>query len=97
MDPEEFEKNNKLDRLTELFTKIIEGKGNKELFELYSNDIDVLLPREVITVIDRIMKSDIGMEELKSGISRILNVVHLQLKKPDWKPDPENYFFHFMQ
>lgn len=92
MNPEETGKNKKIERLTELFTKVIKGNGNKQLFEAYKSDIDAILPRDVITILDKIMKSDIGMEELKSGISKVLNVVHLPLKKLEWKPKPENYF-----
>ncbi len=86
--------NNTEQRINELydFAKQIINKGKGiELIKKYEEAIDNVQPMDVIVVVDRLVKDQIDLDELKSGINKILNMFYRGLinqRIPDYTKIP---------
>ena len=71
--------NNTEKRINELyhFAKQIINKGKGiELIKKYEEAIDNVQPFDVIVIVDRLVKDQIDLDDLKSGINKILNMFY---------------------
>ncbi|MBI9036292.1 MAG: DUF438 domain-containing protein [Bacteroidales bacterium] len=74
------------------------GEKGTELVQKYREAIDAVRARDVIYIVDRLVKDKIPMEKLKPAINKILNMFHKGLKAV--RPQiPENNLFviHLME
>jgi len=86
--------NNTEQRINELydFAKQIINKGKGiELVKKYEEAIDNVQPFDVIDIVDRLVKDQIDLDDLKSGINKILNMFYRGLinqRIPDYTKIP---------
>ena len=76
----------RLKRLLILFKAILEGKNVKQLFEEFKEIIDLCIPSDVIYLVDDLMKADIPMPELKTGINKMLNLLYKTIMEAPYSP-----------
>ncbi len=72
--------------------RLIRGEKGKILMEEYAFLFDTLVPADVITAVDLLYRREIPLEELKTGINKMLNLFHLRLKAyPALEPPPGSF------
>ncbi len=86
--------NNTENRINDLLD-FVKGLINKEkgslLIKKYENAIENVKPFDVVAMVDRLMKENIDIEEVKSGINKALNMLYKALvsqKLPDYSLIP---------
>ncbi len=75
---------------------IIEGKNGSELYKKYYNDITRVNAKDVIEVIDRLVRKDIETEGLKKGLDKIFNIFYKSLINADKKLPAEKTFLYYL-
>ena len=75
---------------------IIEGKNGSELYKKYYNDITNVNAKDVIEVIDRLVRKNIETEELKKGLNKIFNVFYKSLINAEKKLPAEKTFLYWL-
>lgn len=91
----EFTKHNekRVDFLVSLFHSISEKKNAVETIKQNQHLIDQVIPSDIIFAVDRLVKSDIPFEELKTGINKLVNVLYSAIQNhPYSEPPPDSYF-----
>ncbi len=73
------------------------GMVNKEngimLIEKYKKDIDIVVPRDVLFAFDKLVLENINMEQLKTGVNKILNLFYTSLNEFSGTIEPEDNTF----
>lgn len=72
---------NRIQRLLKLFYAILEKNEAVNAIKSSQELIDQSIPSDIIMLVDKIVKSDIPMDELKTGINKFLNVMNASIKK----------------
>ena len=70
---------NKLDALFDLFEGLALNKPGKELYLKHKWAIDESKPEDVIDVVDQMVLKEIPMDQMKTGISKALNLLYQTL------------------
>jgi len=70
---------NKLDALFDLFEGLALNKPGKELYLKHKWTIDKAKPADVIDVVDQLVRKEIPMDQIKTGISKALNLLYQAL------------------
>ena len=92
-----FADNDRVRRLIKLSLGIINKKFGKNEILKFSSDIDEVNPMEAITIIESVINASSGMDEKKSNISKILNVLHRGLSGHKWELQSNNFFLKDMR
>lgn len=70
---------NRLDALLDLFEGLALNKPGKELYLKHKWAIDEARPTDVIDVVDQLVQKEIPMDQMKTGISKALNLLYQTL------------------
>lgn len=70
---------NKLEALLDLFEGLALNKPGKELYLKHKWAIDEARPTDVIDVVDQLVQKEIPMDQMKTGISKALNLLYQTL------------------
>ena len=62
--------------LLELTKALLKKEKVGELYKKHSQDIDRLIPSDIITAVDELMKQNLDIQELKAAINKLLNLVY---------------------
>jgi len=86
--------NNTEQRVNDLLS-FVKGLINKEkgsiLIRQYAHAIDQVQPFDVVAVVDKLMKEDVDIEEVKSGVNKALNMLYkglISTQIPDYGKIP---------
>lgn len=91
-------KQNRVEKLVELFKAIIQEEMTTELVAHYQPAIDRAEPADVIAVVDELVKLQIPMPELKKGINKALNLLNKPLREfPYSAPSPGSFTDYLVQ
>lgn len=72
---------NRIQKLLKLFYAILEKNEAVNAIKSSQELIDQSIPSDIIMLVDKVVKSDIPMDELKTGINKFLNVMNASIKK----------------
>ncbi|MFV0590758.1 MAG: DUF438 domain-containing protein [Draconibacterium sp.] len=82
----------RVNKLKHLFTAILAGEQVKELYLHYTNIIGQCVPSDVVYLVDELVKDNIPMPELKTGINKLLNLLYKTLvSHPYYPPESDSY------
>ncbi|MCF6357311.1 MAG: PAS domain-containing protein [Draconibacterium sp.] len=90
----EFTKHNRrrAEGLEELFYGILKGEKLGQLVRENQGTIDGCVPADVVAVVDVLVAKKVPMAELKTGINKLLNLLHKTLTEyPYYRPDKDCY------
>jgi len=76
--------------LLELTKALLKKEKVGELYKKYSQDIDRLIPSDVITAVDELMKQNLDIQELKAAINKLLNLVYKPINDFDSSKPPKH-------
>lgn len=82
--------------ILQLCLRILNADKPSEAVETYSDIIDSIRFSEVIWVVDELVKQNIPMEELKTGINKFLNLFYKALNNADIKVPELNTFLYYL-
>ncbi len=83
---------NRIPKLLKLFYSILEKKEAVKSIKTSQELIDQSIPSDIITLVDMLVKSDIPIDDLKTGINKFLNVMNASIKKhPYTSPKPNGF------
>lgn len=71
----------RIQKLLKLFYAILEKNEAVNAIKSSQELIDQSIPSDIIMLVDKVVKSDIPMDELKTGINKFLNVMNASIKK----------------
>jgi len=81
----------RINDLLQFVRGLIRKEKGSELIRQYADAIDQVTPYDVVVMVDRLMKEEIAIEEVKSGINKALNMLYKGLvsqKIPDYSLIP---------
>jgi PAS domain S-box-containing protein len=85
-------KRERVNQLETLFYGILKGDKLGELVRENQWVIDACVPADVVEVVDVLVAKKVEMEELKTGINKLLNLLHKTLvEHPYYAPAKESY------
>lgn len=91
-------KENRVQKLVELFQLVIKGELSSEMVGQYQQVIDLAGPGDVIAVVDELVQLQIPMPELKMGINKALNLLNKSLQNFPYQAPPAGSYLHaFLQ
>ncbi|MBN1820466.1 MAG: DUF438 domain-containing protein [Prolixibacteraceae bacterium] len=90
-------KKDRLIKLSELFKIIIEGGNVKRWIDLNKDLINLVLPSDIIILVDELVQSDIEMQKLKKGISKLLNILYIKISDFTVEPPEKGSFLWVLQ
>jgi len=67
-----------------------------DLYKVYSDEIDKLIPSDIILAVDHLMKEDIDLEDLKTAINKLLNLVFKPIKDYKHTQAKEGSFLDYL-
>ncbi len=86
-------KEKRVDFIVSLYYTISGKKNAVNVINENQHLIDKLIPSDIIFAVDRLVKSNIPVGELKTGINKLLNVLYSAIKNyPYNKPSDASYF-----
>lgn len=86
----------RIDNLLAFSSGIVEGKDGSELYKKYYNDIIRVNAKDVVEVIDSLVRKGTETEKLKKGLNKIFNVFYKFLNDADKKLPVENTFLYYL-
>jgi len=94
----EYINNNHLrrEKLLELALGMLEGKRQPGFVKQFEEVLEQVTPRDVVYVVDGMVKSGAGMEALKKAVSQVINLMYIHLQPDErrlWEGVP---FLHAM-
>ena len=88
----------KIEKLTTYALGVLDGENGAELYQQYKEVLKTVEPRDVITVVDELVKTDEEMDEIKRAVNKILNIFYESLKaKGRFEPDVNSFLYLLMQ
>lgn len=94
----EFIDNNSLrkQRLLELALGILDGQRNADFVKQFDNYIEQATPRDMIFIVDGMVKTGAEMEVLKKAVSQVINLSYSSLKPENRRDWSKCTFLHLM-
>lgn len=89
--------NERRQRLLKFCVQIMHAENPTKAVEQNRDIMETVTPEEVIWVVDELVKQDIPMSHLKSGINKILNLFYNALNKTPDIEIPEKSFLYFIR
>lgn len=83
---------NRILKLSELFYSILEKKDAVNAIKNSQELIDQSFPSDIITLVDLIVKTDLPMDDIKTGINKFINVMNVSIKNHPYTPPKSNSF-----
>ena len=84
--------------LLELTQALLKKEKIGVLYKKYSLDIDKLIPSDIITAVDELMKQKLDIQELKTAINKLLNLVFKPINDFDSsKPKKNTLLWYFTE
>ena len=84
--------------LLELTNALLKKEKIGDLYKKYSHDIDKLIPSDIITAVDELMKQNLDIQELKAAINKLLNLVYKPINDFDSsKPEKHTLLWYFSE
>jgi len=90
-------KQNRVKMLVQLTKAILKKEKVGELYKQYIEEIQKLMPSDVITAVDILMQEDIELEALKTAINKLLNLVYQPINDFPSTPVKEGDILWFLQ
>ncbi len=88
-------KDTRVNMLVGLTQQLIRGVRGIDLRDKYRLLFKSLVPADIITAVDALYKMDIPLEELKTGINKMLNLFQLRiLEYPGLKPEKGSFLWY---
>lgn len=82
----------RIKELTKLFFAILEKKEAVKTIKNSQEIIEHCIPSDIIYLVDELVKSNIPIEELKTGINKFLNVMSTSIKNHPYNPPKANSY-----
>lgn len=82
----------RIQKLLKLFYAILEKNEAVNAIKSSQELIDQSIPSDIIMLVDKVVKSDIPMDELKTGINKFLNVMNMSIKNHPYNPPKANSY-----
>ncbi|NOX47719.1 MAG: DUF438 domain-containing protein [Chlorobi bacterium] len=86
----------KIEQLTAYALGVLDGENGAELYRQYKTVLETAEPRDVITVVDALVKTNEEMDEIKRAVNKILNIFYEALKSKGKFEPRENGFLYFL-
>jgi DUF438 domain-containing protein len=86
----------KIEKLTSYALGILDGENGAELYKQYKDILETVEPRDVITVVDEMVKTNEEMDEIKRAVNKILNIFYEALKSKGKFEPKENGFLYLL-
>ncbi len=83
-------------QLIELFHGILKGENLSQLVSENRKIIELCVPSDVITVVDRLVQEKIAMDELKRGINKLLNLLYKTISEYSYYPPKKDSYLGCM-
>ncbi len=90
-------KQNRVKMLVQLTRAILEKKKVGELYKQYIDEIQKLMPSDVIAAVDVLMQEEIELESLKTAINKLLNLVYQPINDFPSTPIKEGDILWYLQ
>lgn len=90
-------KQNRVKMLVQLTKAILEKKKVGELYKQYLEEIQKLMPSDVIAAVDVLMQEEIELEALKTAINKLLNLVYQPINDFPSSQAKEGDIFWYLQ
>ena len=88
----------KIEKLTTYALGVLDGENGAELYRQYKDVLKTVEPRDVITVVDELVKTNEEMDEIKRAVNKILNIFYEALKaKGKFEPEENGFLYLLMQ
>ncbi len=79
-------KKQRVEHLETLFNGILKGEKLGQLVRENQSVIDLCIPSDVVSLVDRLVLLKIPMEDIKKGINKLLNLLHKTLSEHPYYP-----------
>ena len=76
--------------LSDFSRKMIEGENGAKLYKKYKNELETIIPHDVISAFDNMVLENIPMDNIKTGVNKILNILYKTIQDYPAIPTPEN-------
>jgi DUF438 domain-containing protein len=86
----------KIEKLTDYALGVLDGENGAELYRQYKDVLETVEPRDVITVVDELVKTNEEMDEIKRAVNKILNIFYEALKSKGKFEPKENGFLYLL-
>jgi DUF438 domain-containing protein len=86
-------KSQRISKLVKLFAGIIDGEKPLGLVRENDNLIREIVPSDIIDAVDRLVLMEIPMDDLKTGINKVLNLLYKTIHEFPYNPPQKESFF----
>ncbi|MCY1721214.1 PAS domain-containing protein [Prolixibacteraceae bacterium Z1-6] len=87
-------KEERIEKLKEIFEAILKGKHVKTLYEIHQGTICKCVPSDVVYLVHELVGQEIPMPALKKGINKILNLLYRTISEhPAYHPPEGSYLW----
>lgn len=88
----------KLQHLVDYAIGILDGEGGAELYRKYESILKEVTPRDVITVVDELVKTNEEMDDIKRTTNKILNIFYKTIESfGRFKPEQGSFIYYLME
>lgn len=85
-------KKERLEQLQKMFNRIMDGTDINHLADEYKDCVNTCVPADIVLLIDRLVATNIPMNDIKSGINKLLSLLHKTITRyPYNPPEKETY------
>lgn len=86
----------KLNKLYEFASRLVDGGNGRMLIDTYKPWIDRVNAEEAMQVLDLLLKNGYPIEKVKDDTGKIINVFFKSLDSKEWEMPGEGHFLHYM-
>lgn len=85
-----------INRLIDFSLKIKEGKGDKEAYNAYLEEINAVVPQDVFKIMNEQLKMGISPKEALSYVDKLVNIFYKPLSAYQWRRPEEGTFLYYL-
>lgn len=86
----------KLKKLYEFTSRLVNGENGRMLFDTYRQWTDRVNAEEAMQVLDLLLENGYPLEKVKDDTGKIINVFFKSLDSKEWEIPGEGHFLHYM-
>jgi len=83
-------------RLIDFSLKIKEGKGDKEAYNAYLEDINAVVPQDVFKIMNEQLNTGISPKEALAYVDKLVNIFYKPLSAYQWRRPDEGTFLYYL-
>ncbi len=88
----------KLQNLVDYAIGMLDGESGAELYRKYETILKEVTPRDVITVVDELVKTNEDMDDIKRTTNKILNIFYKTIESfGRFEPEPGTFIYYLME